>query len=444
LKIVLSDSGFDPNDQSKDDLLELNSNHSIRFMIEKKFYAYMETSQTSDSRDGSFLENLGLASMVRTSILGPYSGQTFGEFFLGVCKQLSLEPINKATFDSSILGSTAEFVVPFLAPVNTHFSTNFRSIEGVYSGIVISPRDKAQIDGIAIPSDLVTSSLCKIARRQLPTIPGTKNKEFVPTTPAEFIADDLNFQKNGKDGLVITAEMKNYSDPLGYGRVKACFNKAMKFKREYFDSNPHIKKHVHLMFVSTTADWKLLKAVDLVEPVAKKHKLDDQKVVISSSIPPASMDMAATTDPAEAITIPKDAVKKVPQKKEFNNCRFFMACFDKVSSRIYLKEFAPIETDPKEPVSSESGPMPETARQADKVNSKDAKSTAAQQESKGIEKVTASPLDINDKGKEKVADGPVGANAEAQQAQDDKKESTDHLLDFIVIPIEDMFGHPLV
>jgi hypothetical protein len=245
---------------TKEKLFRMLNGNSARLVVEKNYSPTMKGRLTNGehcprwcTEERSFLDSLSLMAIVRASILGPFSGQSFADFLLALCKHLSLVSIDEATFDSSMLGSTANFTVPFLAPVNATFSSNFRSIEGVYVGTVISPKYKFELDGIVLPCSLVPESLAKIARRQLPAEicqaeAAPKNTGSSKNTQMRSIGLN-NKAHNEKDGLVITVD--NYAAIVDIDMIKASYEKALKLRKTHLNSDPQLKKHVHLIFSKT-------------------------------------------------------------------------------------------------------------------------------------------------------------------------------------------------
>jgi hypothetical protein len=234
--------------------------------------------------------------MARASMLGPFQGYVFSDFLLALCKQLSLVPILKAKLSSTNdLGPTKDFVVPYFAPVNATFSAEFSKIDGIYSGTIISPKDKTEIDGVALPDDIFPANLLQITRVDTPTLASkmadnlefkttnisevdsdiieAPSEEFVPIDGevskelvelVEFLA--VSVEMNNQEqvgtavkrlkGLAITSEMKNHVDPMDKKLLLSCCKKAINFGQSYFVEHSDIKKHIHLVFTAQARNWR--------------------------------------------------------------------------------------------------------------------------------------------------------------------------------------------
>jgi hypothetical protein len=373
----------------------LNNPHNlVRTIIGKKYSTEMEQCLFSFSRNGSFLENLGLASIVRASILGPFSGQRFDQFFLALCKQLSLVPIDNATFDSLVLGSTAEFIVPFLAPVNAYFSSSFRSIEGVYPGTVVSTKNETEIDGFVLPFDMMSKELEDLARSKISKEDSSLlEKRNLPTTLHDGFGKEVG-------GLMITTEMKNYEENVDWATLKPVFKKVINFRNNFMQSDRRLKKHVHFVFLSKKANWNYLipdsvfqtwRTEEMVKLLskAKKNKPRSAKARACNPSKKAKTEEPGKLAAAKAV----QAESKNAPFSEFSCCRFFVASFDKIRCEVCLEKYV--------------------------LFSEEEEKRKLEQEIKDEEA-----------GKKKAE-------------STDEAESTDALIDIIILPIENMFVHTL-
>lgn len=413
----------------KDQLLLFPSNHSVRMLMEQKYAPGLERCLTSVSRNGAFLENLGLASIVRASVLGPFSGQSFADFFLALCKQLSLVPINDVTFDFCSLGITADFIVPFLAPVNAYFSSSFRSIEGVYAGTVIPTINETQIDGFVLPFNMMTEEMEKLARHDISKEDSTKYQVIAEQSPisssekAPIVfkrnisssASQLKSLDDGKKGLVITVEMKNYAENVEWAKIKYVCEKAINFPAKYLDENLGPKKHVHLIFLSKKADWLYLqpesfvktwkaeKMAELKQSLKTVANIDESDEAKASHLPKRvkTSSNEEGSNPTPAITTNKSESGTKKKKKPlvgFSGCRFFVTSFEIIDSnrsRVFLEKYVLFSEE---------------------------------EETKKLEQELA--LDTKQEKNDEVG-------------EEDKEEATEDLLDVIILPIENMFVHNL-
>jgi hypothetical protein len=256
-------------------------------------------------------------------------------------------PIDDAKFDPSILGSTANFIVPLLAPVNAEFSHQFRAIEGVYTGTVISPKKPSKCNGvvgIALPFDLVPNSLKQIARGELPDrlyrhVTDGDTFDDILIASADVTANDSNANgKNSVDaGLAITAEMV----PLGLDKIDSCCAKALKFKKNILNPDPQVKKHVHLVFTSKIAT-KNDEAVPSV-PLAKRTKTEGMQRENTDSERKSNEneDEGSGYYSEEAENENEEVGSDYEENVDLTKCRVFVASFVKRECQICLERLNP-------------------------------------------------------------------------------------------------------
>lgn len=341
--------------------------YTFRSFIEFSFYHCPSISTLENVRNGPFLEMLGLGAMSRASFLRSISGTPFSKFFVELCNQLSLIPIIDAQLTQNalnVLGNSKNYFVPSCAPVNSSFSEIFQST-GFYTGTIISPKNKAEIDGPMLPNNLFTDELKNIACRNLTStlIPEKNAQVFHPVNsysnenlsePSESpnAISDLELPTEDNDilihipeaqntleyglsqltqsltinsiekGLAITAEMKSHANPIDKDLLLSCCQKALKFKIKYLQS-PAIKKHVHLVFVTKAKNWRLRQwsnrnvALNPEDLASKKRKAS----------------LAATKKLREMQICSDDDVTE-----DYRDCRVLLASFNPNDCTIDLQE----------------------------------------------------------------------------------------------------------
>jgi hypothetical protein len=204
------------------------------------------------TRSGTKLEALVNGSFVKASASAGPGGDRLDNFLLKFASELNLELIQGARWDSlamTLLGPVKDQLVPYVIAVNYQISSQFRSIDGVFTGFLPDVSNLTEQDGQCIP-DWVDS---------YNDVDQTDESPLFITTRKLFECPDCQ--------MFITLEMKHYAENIDGPTVKSVLKKAVTKGREIAKLWPqgcvNPIYHLHLFCVSSLADikdWDLIRS----------------------------------------------------------------------------------------------------------------------------------------------------------------------------------------
>jgi hypothetical protein len=364
--------------------------YTFRSFIEISFSMYPVTNILGKARYGPFLEMLGLGAIVRTCITGPFKGQPFSSFILGLCKQLSLVPIINATLTKEtleVLGSTKDYLVPCCAPINSSFPEEIKSLPNFYTGKILSPKNKTEMDGFFMPDDAFSPAmklmLCRDVAanvseenlgkldddtaktrkgffEDISTVEQSFNEAEEFSNVSEIKRADLSAAASiaTRKGLAITIEMKNDVISMNRKTLLECCQKALSFRKAYINS-PKISKHVHLIFVAKACSWQLKEWNDPPSSAKQSRSLPQKGkgkkgrsttsisncLTANNTITEPSSDsksleslVAGIADLTLGPSPSNEEESEVKILEDYRKCRVIVASYDKESAQVNLTE----------------------------------------------------------------------------------------------------------